>query len=79
VNGQKFITSVKDFQIVNGGRNDSLLHTFKKFEGRSSDVYVQMKLTVIKDEDRKRNGSQYFDMLIVKIRFQSDLSSNNAF
>jgi hypothetical protein len=82
VNGQKFITSVKDFQIVNGGQTTaSLFHTFKKFKADLSDVYVQMKLTVIKDEDRKNemvpNISRYANSQN-KVS-ELDLSSNNAF
>src|SRR5690606_8577472 len=53
-NGQLVITGVKDFQIVNGGQTTaSLFHTEKKFKADLSQVFVQMKLTVIKDEDKK--------------------------
>lgn len=53
--GQKVITAIKDFQIVNGGQTTaSLFHTAKKYkEADISDVFVQMKLTVIKDEEKK--------------------------
>ena len=53
--GQLVITGVKDFQIVNGGQTTaSLFHTEKKFKADLSQVFVQMKLTVIKDEDKKK-------------------------
>lgn len=54
-NGQLVISGVKDFQIVNGGQTTaSLFHTQKKFKDSELDqVYVQMKLTVIKDEEKK--------------------------
>ena len=53
--GQKVIISVKDFQIVNGGQTTaSLFHTAKKYkEAKLDEVFVQMKLTVIKDEEKK--------------------------
>jgi hypothetical protein len=82
VNGQKFITSVKDFQIVNGGQTTaSLFHTFKKFKSDLSEVFVQMKLTVIKNEEKKNemvpNISRYANSQN-KVS-ELDLSSNNAF
>ena len=50
--GQLVITNVKDFQIVNGGQTTaSIFHTAKKYkEADASKIFVQMKLTVIKDE-----------------------------
>src|SRR5690606_35207677 len=52
--GQLLITGVKDFQIVNGGQTTaSIFHTEKKFKADLSEVFVQMKLTVIKDEVKK--------------------------
>jgi hypothetical protein len=82
VNGQTFITSVKDFQIVNGGQTTaSLFHTFKKYKSDLSEVFVQMKLTVIKDEEKKNemvpNISRYANSQN-KVS-ELDLSSNNAF
>lgn len=56
-NGKRFISSVKDFQIVNGGQTTaSLFHTESKFKVDLSKVFVQMKLTVIKDEDEKNKA-----------------------
>ena len=82
IQGQNFITSVKDFQIVNGGQTTaSLFHTFKKFKSDLSEVFVQMKLTVIKDEEKKSemvpNISRYANSQN-KVS-ELDLSSNNAF
>ena len=73
VNGQTFITSVKDFQIVNGGQTTaSLFHTFKKYKSDLSEVFVQLKLTVIKDEEKRMKWFLTFhDMPIVKIKSQS--------
>jgi len=54
VNGQLFLTGMSDFQIVNGGQTTaSLFHTEYKHKVDLSKVFVQMKLTVIKDEDKK--------------------------
>jgi hypothetical protein len=54
VNGQQFITGMRDFQIVNGGQTTaSLFHTDHKHKVDLSKVFVQMKLTVIKDEGKK--------------------------
>ncbi|MBK7483914.1 MAG: AIPR family protein [Flavobacteriales bacterium] len=54
VKGQLFITSMRDFQIVNGGQTTaSLFHTDHKHKVDLSKVFVQMKLTVIKDEEKK--------------------------
>lgn len=51
VDGQMYITRLSDFQIVNGGQTTaSLYHTEKTQKGVDlSKVYVQLKLTVIKD------------------------------
>jgi len=52
--GQLTLKSIKDFQIVNGGQTTaSLFHTEKKYKLSLSQIYVQMKLTVIKDHDLK--------------------------
>jgi len=57
VNGQLFLTGMSDFQIVNGGQTTaSLFHTEHKHKVDLSKVFVQMKLTVIKDEDKKNTA-----------------------
>lgn len=44
---------VRDFQIVNGGQTTaSIYHAFKKEKVDISQVIVQMKLTVLKDQNR---------------------------
>lgn len=52
--GRDILTSVQDFQIVNGGQTTaSLFHTQKKYKVALDHVFVQMKLTVVKEEDAK--------------------------
>lgn len=55
VDNQLVITKLNDFQIVNGGQTTaSLYHTQKKFKDADlSKIFVQMKLTVIKDKEKK--------------------------
>ncbi|MBN2402758.1 MAG: AIPR family protein [Spirochaetes bacterium] len=46
------ITHVKNFQIVNGGQTiAAIYHTWKKYKADISDVYVQLKLTTIRDKE----------------------------
>lgn len=46
--GMNYITSVKDFQIINGGQTTaSLFSAMKKDNADLSNIYVQMKLTEI--------------------------------
>jgi hypothetical protein len=81
-NGQKMITAVKDFQIVNGGQTTaSLFHTMKKHKADLSEVFVQMKLTVIKDEEKKNNIVPFISRYANSQNKVSelDLTSNNAF
>lgn len=81
--GQKVITAIKDFQIVNGGQTTaSLFHTDKKYkEADISDVYVQMKLTVIKDEEKKNITVPFISRYANSQNKVSelDLTSNNPF
>ncbi len=82
-NDQLYITKLNDFQIVNGGQTTaSLYHTQKKFKDADlSKIFVQMKLTVIKDKDQKNfevpNISRYANSQN-KVS-ELDLSSNNPF
>tara|TARA_Y100001972_G_scaffold125960_1_gene178421 strand:- start:3066 stop:5426 length:2361 start_codon:yes stop_codon:yes gene_type:complete len=81
-NGKLVITGVKDFQIVNGGQTTaSLYHTAKKFKADISGVFVQMKLTVIKDEDKKNETVPYISRFANSQNKVSelDLTSNNPF
>lgn len=48
----KSIGYVKDFQIVNGGQTTaSVYHTWKKNKADISKIFVQLKLTIIKDRE----------------------------
>lgn len=82
LDGQVFITGVKDFQIVNGGQTTaSLFHTEKKYKADLSQVFVQMKLTVIKDEEKKNETVPYISRYAnsqTKVT-DLDLTSNNPF
>ncbi|RMF58543.1 MAG: abortive phage resistance protein [Calditrichaeota bacterium] len=50
--GVKSIGFVKDFQIVNGGQTTaSLYHTWKKNKANIANVFVQLKLTIIKNRE----------------------------
>jgi len=49
----KAISFVKDFQIVNGGQTTAAIyHTWKKHQADITNIYVQMKLTTIKNPDQ---------------------------
>jgi len=81
--GQLVITSIKDFQIVNGGQTTaSLFHTSKKYkEVDLSSVFVQMKLTVIKDEEKKNKTVPFISRYANSQNkvTELDLTSNNLF
>jgi hypothetical protein len=83
VDGHLVITKLNDFQIVNGGQTTaSLYHTHKKFKDVDlSKIFVQMKLTVIKDKDQKNievpNISRFANSQN-KVS-ELDLSSNNPY
>ena len=85
--GHLVITGVKDFQIVNGGQTTaSLFHTLKNQrmknpEADLSEVFVQMKLTVIKDEEKKNMIVPFISRYANSQNKVSelDLTSNNAY
>lgn len=83
VDNQLVITKLNDFQIVNGGQTTaSLYHTKKKFKDADlSKIFVQMKLTVIKNKEQKNlevpNISRFANSQN-KVT-ELDLSSNNPF
>lgn len=80
--GRLAITAVKDFQIVNGGQTTaSLFHTQKKYKADISQVFVQMKLTVIKDEEKKNETVPFISRYANSQNKVSelDLTSNNPF
>ncbi len=57
INNHLYLTGLRDFQIVNGGQTTaSLFHTEHKHKVDLSKVFVQMKLTVIKDEEKKNEA-----------------------
>ncbi|MCL4519025.1 MAG: AIPR family protein [Thaumarchaeota archaeon] len=51
--GALAISAIKDFQIVNGGQTTaSIYHAVQRDNVKIDDLYVQMKLTVLKDRER---------------------------
>jgi len=74
------IKKIKDLQIVNGGQTTaSIFHTSKKDKADLSNIFVQLKLTVVKDKT-------HFNEIVSKISEYantqnkvsvSDLSANN--
>lgn len=51
-----FITKISNLQIVNGGQTTaSIYHTWKKDKADISNIYVQLKLSVIKNQDEFAN------------------------
>jgi len=83
IDNQLIITKLNDFQIVNGGQTTaSLFHTQKKFKDADlSKIYVQMKLTVIKDKEQKNNEVPNISRFANSQNKVSelDLSSNNPY
>jgi hypothetical protein len=80
--GQLVITGVRDFQIVNGGQTTaSLFHTEKKYKADLTQVFVQMKLTVIKDEDKKNETVPFISRYANSQNTvtELDLTSNSPF
>ncbi len=77
----KAIGFVKDFQIVNGGQTTaSIYHTWKKNNADISKIFVQLKLTIIKD---RKNFAEIVGRIAEYANTQnrvsaSDLSSNRA-
>ena len=76
------IATVKDFQIVNGGQTTaSIYHTYKKDKADISKIYVQVKLSVVKE---KNNFNDIVSRISEYANTQnkvsvSDLSSNRPF
>lgn len=51
VNGMKYITSARDFQIINGGQTTASLYNARRNnQADLRDIYVQMKLTEIDEQ-----------------------------
>jgi len=80
--GGKAISWAKDFQIVNGGQTTaSIYHTWKKDKADIDNIFVQTKLTLIKDRE---NLNEIVNRIAEYSNTQnkvstSDLSSNNPF
>lgn len=76
------ITKVNDLQIVNGGQTTaSIYHTWKKDKANISNIFVQLKLSVVKSRD---NFSQVVSRISEYANTQnkvsvSDLSSNRPY
>lgn len=76
------ISKVKDFQIVNGGQTTaSIYHTLKKDRADLSQIFVQVKLSVIKN---RNNFGEIVSKIAEYANTQnkvsvSDLSSNKPF
>ncbi len=80
--GGKAIRSIQDLQIVNGGQTTaSILHTRQKDKAVVDQVFVQMKLSVIRDQAKFHSVvsriSEYANTQN-KVSF-ADLSSNSPF
>lgn len=81
-NGGKCIEVVKDLQIVNGGQTTaSIYHTWKKDKADISGIFVQLKLSVVKNKD---NFSDIVSRIAEYANTQNkvsvaDLSSNRPF
>lgn len=83
-NGNKglYISKILDFQIVNGGQTTaSIFHTFKKDKADVSNIFVQAKISVVKD---KENFSEIVSRISEYANTQnkvslSDLSSNRPY
>jgi hypothetical protein len=83
INNQLIINKLNDFQIVNGGQTTaSLYHTQKKYKDVDlSKIFVQMKLTVIKDREQKNKEVPNISRFANSQNKVSelDLSSNNPY
>jgi hypothetical protein len=81
-NNGYIIRSVHDFQIVNGGQTTaSIYHTLKKDKADISRIFVQLKLSVVKNKD---NFSEIVSRISECANTQnkvsvSDLSSNRPY
>jgi hypothetical protein len=80
--GGKCIASVKDLQIVNGGQTTaSIYHTWKKDKADISGIFVQLKLSVVNNQE---NFSDIVSRIAEYANTQNkvsvaDLSSNRPF
>jgi AIPR protein len=76
------LSKVKDFQIVNGGQTTaSIYHTFKKDKANLDDIFIQVKLSIVKN---KNKFSEIVSRIAEYANTQNkvsaaDLSSNNPY
>lgn len=81
-NNGMYISKILDFQIVNGGQTTaSIFHTFKKDKADVSNIFVQAKISVVKN---KQNFSEIVSRISEYANTQnkvslSDLSSNRPY
>lgn len=62
-NGHCLLKKATDFQIVNGGQTTaSIFHAYKKDKADLSALTVQVKITVVKDQDRVEEFVPYISM-----------------
>lgn len=71
----RYIRHIRNLQIVNGGQTTaSIFNTAKKDKADISKIYVQVKLSVIKDSEQYANIvsriSQYAPILKIKLMMQ---------
>ena len=82
--GSKFISKIRDMQIVNGGQTTASIYNITKEKDSNVDlakVYVQMKITVIKAEekmDEMVHKISEYDNTQNKVQM-ADFSSNDPF
>jgi hypothetical protein len=82
INGGFIIKTVNDFQIVNGGQTTaSLYHTLKKDKADISGIYVQLKLSVVKNKEKfSEIVSEISEYANTQNKVSvSDLSSNRSY
>ena len=91
INGEHLITNLVDLQIINGGQTTATLaeSVLKKTKSDLSDIYIPMKLTVIKDREKEdEEGIRIYDKTIQAIAkyansqnkvTAADLFSNDPF
>lgn len=70
IDGQYYITQVKDLQIINGGQTTATLAeaVLKKNNPTLDGIFVPMKLTVINDRDSvEEDGIRFYDAMVERI------------
>lgn len=82
-NGKPSITKIKDLQIVNGGQTTASIfnaHKDKKINADLSNVFVQMKLSVIPSDDMNEIVPRISEFANTQNKVQvADFSANDSF